>query len=296
MGTGWSIQYKRAKRESAEPRFSSRRIALAAWALLVAVTLMVQARLLAPLDGAALQWIVSHRPAGVTEAMDWLFRMGFAQVDAAIALVWAAWLVWRERGHLARPDFVGPAAYQGGGGQAPALRRSLVSAKRLLPATAPLVLLLAIFLQAGMRLVVNQPAPGSAYELQRDFASGLVGLALDRTDATARQLFVAATAPRPTDGGSAPTGTGRTAAFLGQGAVRGSYPSGHACRVMFLSLLAAGMIRGRGKARRAASLVVALLPTALIGYSVLYFGYHWPSDLLGGILLALGLYPVARAS
>lgn len=250
---------------------------LAAWALLAITTLVVQLRLLAPMDEAGLQWIVAHRPEGITEVMNWLFRLGFAQVDVAIALIWAAWLLVEAEVRSRRQEKAGDDASSGYPTRAWARR---------IPTMAPLVLFAVIGLQAGMRLLIDQPAPGSAYELQRDFASEPVGLALDSTDAAAREVFVAATAPQPTEG--------IASAAPAPGAVRGSYPSGHACRVLFLSLLAAGMIRGQGKTRRAATLAVALLPAALVGYSALYFGYHWPSDLLGGWLLAAALYPITE--
>ena len=31
-----------------------------------------------------------------------------------------------------------------------------------------------------------------------------------------------------------------------------------------------------------------------VGYSTLYFGYHWPSDVFGGYLLAMGVYRAVR--
>ncbi|HEX2987219.1 MAG TPA: phosphatase PAP2 family protein, partial [Chloroflexota bacterium] len=145
---------------------------------------------------------------------------------------------------------------------------------RMIP-LAPLMVFVVIGVQAGLRLVINQPAPGAAYELHREYSSEPVGLTLDRTDAAAREAFAAAAAIQATPVSA-----------------RGSYPSGHASRVLFFSLLAAQTVRRRGKVSRATRTAVVVLPTALVGYSALYFGYHWPSDLLGGTLLALAIYAV----
>ncbi len=260
------------------------------WILFVAVALLAQARLLAPLDEAALGWVVAHRWEGAADAMNWLFRLGFAQVGAAVAVVWSAYLLLQDVGRGAPPY------------------TSRFPLHLLLPALAPLVLILGILLQAGLRLAVDQPAPDRTYELHRTFASEPVGLALDRTDALVRQGFVAATAPAAPEAGAGG---------------RGSFPSGHATRVLFLALLAAMWPRGdRGTGRRLplslwervrvrapalstqhpeprtqnpelVRLALALLLSAAVGYSALYFGYHWPSDLLGGYLLAAALYPLA---
>jgi membrane-associated phospholipid phosphatase len=241
--------------------------AIVACALLAAVSLLVQLRLLANWDEAALQWIVTHRPAGTSEVMNWVFRLGFLQVDAVVSVIWAAWgLIGSEARSRSRGR--SEASSRGGSWTFPQPR---------MVALAPLMIFVAIGLQAGLRLVVDQPAPSAAYELRREFSSEPVGLTLDRTDAATRGVFAAATASQA----AVPP------------APR-SYPSGHASRVLFLSLLAARTVRGRGKVSRVTRVAIALLPTALVGYSALYFGYHWPSDLLGGALLALVVYAAVR--
>ncbi len=65
-----------------------------------------------------------------------------------------------------------------------------------------------------------------------------------------------------------------------------SFPSGHA----FTSALSAGLLalavaRARPSAARAATAVAALF-TAVIGFTRVYLGVHWPLDVLGGWLLA----------
>ncbi len=228
------------------------------WAILsVLLTLLVQARLLSRWDNAVMRMVAESRPPDLLEPMNWIFRLGFAQVDAAVALMWGGWnLVGLHRGwHKFRP-----------GG--------------LLPWTAiwaPLLLFAVIGVQAGARLVVDQPGPGRLYELNRPYASHPIGNALDRTDAVVRGSFVTATAA-----------SGET------GNERGSFPSGHAARVLFLGLLMAEAVAASRSWRPVVVRSAAILMAGLVGYSTLYFGYHWPSDLLGGYMLALvAYYPAA---
>src|SRR5207302_3445714 len=94
-----------------------------------------------------------------------------------------------------------------------------------------------------------------------------------------------------------------TDAPSGQGQPSGSFPSGHATRALFLALVASSQTRpgSRGRAERsgrrgaltAALVVGGFLLAALVGYSALYFGYHWPSDVLGGYLLAVIAWQLA---
>ncbi|MBI4492098.1 MAG: glycosyltransferase [Chloroflexi bacterium] len=226
------------------------------------LTLLVQTRLLAQVDELGLGFVVQLRSAALTEVMNWIFRLGFVQVDAALALLWAGGLLVR--------------------------RRSLRAA---LP---PLVLFLAIGFQAGLRLVVDQPAPGSAHALDRAATALPVehpvvqaGYALDQADTVAREAFVAAAAG-PAAAPSLPARPPRE---------RGSFPSGHACRGLFLALLAIDLVR-RSASRRARlsrwlGQAAPLALAGLVGYSAMYYGYHWPSDVLGGFLLALAAYQVA---
>lgn len=215
---------------------------LAAFAVL---TLLVQLHALRALDLAGLSLAGALRDLPADGAMNWLYRIGFVQVDAAIALVWAL---------------------------AAGLRR-----RSLRAALAPLVLFAVIAAQAGLRLVVDQPPPPESAMVYRPFAEHAVGNALDTTDAAARAAFRSSLMPE-------------------SAADRGSYPSGHTSRVLFLALLAVAAIRARpGRAPWWADPAAALLLTVsvLVGVSALYFGYHWPSDLVGGYLLALAAFPAA---
>ena len=242
----------------------------AAWGVLFCITTwLVQSRLLATLDAAGLDVIADHRQLGLSDGMNWVFRLGFASVDGAMALLWAIWLSVRwKRGW--KPQSSGVPAILG-----------LVPAAVL----APLLLFAVVGVQAGLRLVVDQPAPGKAYELQRAFAQEPVSAVLDRTDAAARGSFEAAASAAETN----------TISTLTEG--RGSYPSGHAARTLFLALLAVYYLRHStaraGRVRQRVAAAALCLTSGLVGYSALYFGYHWPSDLLGGYLIALAAYPLA---
>jgi membrane-associated phospholipid phosphatase len=201
---------------------------------------LVQLRVLASVDQRILEVVAAARPRALVDLLNWIFRIGYAQVDAVVAIAWAAWLWWR--------------------------RRSVVAA---LP---PLVFFAAVGLEAGLRLVVEQPQPDSHFALKRVDVGPSVVTTIDRADAAARQTF-AATAP--------PTST--------TSSQRGSFPSGHACRSLFLALVVLGG-RPWTAGRRAATIVSA----GLVGYTALYFGYHWPSDVLAGYLLAAACYQLAR--
>jgi membrane-associated phospholipid phosphatase len=77
-----------------------------------------------------------------------------------------------------------------------------------------------------------------------------------------------------------------------------SFPSGHVtfyvCYFGFLFFVAYALLPLRSTARRAA-LTLTVLPVALIGFSRVYLGAHWPSDtlgayLMGGLWLAFSLH------
>jgi membrane-associated phospholipid phosphatase len=68
-----------------------------------------------------------------------------------------------------------------------------------------------------------------------------------------------------------------------------SFPSGHVtfyvCYFGFLFFAAYALLPLRSVARRAA-LTLTALPVALVGFSRIYLGAHWPSDTLGAYLMS----------
>jgi membrane-associated phospholipid phosphatase len=75
-----------------------------------------------------------------------------------------------------------------------------------------------------------------------------------------------------------------------------SFPSGHATRTAFMTVLATYLlVRGLGP-RRALPIALVLVALALTaGWSRIYLGYHWPLDVIGGFLLGGGTASIAIA-
>lgn len=59
-----------------------------------------------------------------------------------------------------------------------------------------------------------------------------------------------------------------------------SFPSSHTVNTISVALLATCFYRRRGG--------LAFVPAALVGYSRIYCGSHWPSDILASIFIGLG--------
>lgn len=82
-------------------------------------------------------------------------------------------------------------------------------------------------------------------------------------------------------------------------ATKGSFPSGHAMRSGFLCVfLAVLLCRRGGRASRLAAL--GLIPLmGMLGFARIYLGYHWLTDVVGGLVLGgslalLAATPIAR--
>jgi membrane-associated phospholipid phosphatase len=222
---------------------------LGALALFLALGILVQARLAASIDQALMAAASATRPLQATDAFNWIFRLGYAPLDGAIAGL-GALLVF-------------------------------VSTRSLRLALIPLALFAVVGTQAVTRLVVARPGPQAAYALPREYSEHAAVGSLDQTDAAVRGAFVAATgAGDANDQGN------------------GSFPSGHAARLGTLATIAALALgsnrRIRPAARHAATATLTVV-TLLVGYSTLYFGYHWPSDVLGGYALGGGVSLLAWA-
>lgn len=212
--------------------------------LFLGFALAVHARLLVGLDEAGLGFIAAARPKSLSDAANWIFRLGYVQVDLAVGVAWTA--------------------------------LALICRRPLPVALVPLVLLVVVGAQAALRLAIDQPGPESQYALRRPSLAHPAGYVLDQVDAASRGAFVnATTAGVPTN------------------RAQGSFPSGHAARSLLLAFLATTEVRQRNRFSGMGSyLLVAVLIGfgILVGLSALYFGYHWPSDVVGGWLLAVAAY------
>jgi membrane-associated phospholipid phosphatase len=85
--------------------------------------------------------------------------------------------------------------------------------------------------------------------------------------------------------------------------LNGSFPSGHAMRSAFFFVFLAtlvgrnGPIRDRfGQLSVLAIQVACVLAAVALGFSRIYLGYHWPSDVLAGLILGASAGYVGASS
>ena len=71
--------------------------------------------------------------------------------------------------------------------------------------------------------------------------------------------------------------------------LQGSFPSGHAMRTAYFSALAAAFLQSRGGWAARIGLASCIGVTLLAGFSRIYLGYHWFTDVVAGVILGASL-------
>lgn len=111
-----------------------------------------------------------------------------------------------------------------------------------------------------------------------------IGLGLGVTIATTWAIKLLIDRPRPA-----------VLQMVGEIPVGSSYPSAHSAQVLAFFWLGALVLAHRFPARRRLFLAVALLVAGLVIFSRLYLQVHFPTDLLGGVLVAIVSMSLARS-
>lgn len=72
-----------------------------------------------------------------------------------------------------------------------------------------------------------------------------------------------------------------------------SFPSGHSMGAMSLYLLISYIVSKENKKNKKMTYTIALLGVLLMGWSRLYLGVHWPSDVIAGYLGGICIFIVS---
>ena len=73
-----------------------------------------------------------------------------------------------------------------------------------------------------------------------------------------------------------------------------SYPSGHVVRTVVVGGLVVALLFGRSRPLRLAATIGAGVVSGLVGFARVGAGAHWPTDVIGGIVLGSAWLAVAR--